>query len=133
MKSMKQFKWWSNLFFLVALVLALKWMIIWYAVLLIFVFIFSCLYHYSGEKHWGNIDVSFALCLIVANFALMGMARLNPFEWVGVCLCFAMLAGVFYFRQFKHGYNLNHGFYHITSAIICVLCLFIYHTHLMAK
>ncbi len=133
MKSIKMFKWWSNLFFLVALVLAIQWGILWYAGLLSLVFIFSCMYHYSNEKRWATIDVSFALTLVATNFALMGMARLNPIEWIFICLAFALLAGVFYFRQFHHGYNLNHGFYHVVSAIICVLCLLIYHTHLIAQ
>ena len=119
-------KLWSNMFFLVPFSLAMRWSVFWYAPIIGLAFLFSCLYHYSDEKHWGKIDILFALVLISSNFILMSLGHLKPIEYVLACIAFALLAGLFYFRQYKYGYNLNHSAYHISSAIICVLCLLIF-------
>ena len=115
-------KFWSNFLFLLPLLFAVFYKVALYIPIIGTVFIISSIYHYSNEKILVTIDMAFALLLIFANFVLLFMGGiLSPFALSALTL--ALLAGYFYFRQTKHGYDLNHGLFHVFSALISIFSI----------
>ncbi len=115
-------KFWSNLLFILPLIFAVFYKVSYYIPVIAIVFIISSIYHYSDEKRLVKIDLAFAYFLIFCNCVLLYIGGiLSPFAFSAVV--FAMLAGYFYFRQAKHGYDFNHGLFHIFSAMISIFSI----------
>ncbi len=123
MNSVKQIKFWSNLFFIIPTVLAITNNIYWYAIIQGLVFIISSYYHFHHEKRIEYIDVFASSVLIIANFTLLFLGHWYlPFSILAFPVG-AIIALYFYYRQFRVDYNLNHGLWHICSASISTLCI----------
>jgi hypothetical protein len=121
-------KFWSNLLFLLPLLFAVFYKLALYIPVIAIVIIISSIYHYSNEKMLVNTDMFFALLLIFANFTLIFSGTiLSPFS-ISAFTC-ALLAGYFYYRQQKHGYDLNHGLFHIFSALISIFSILAFTIH----
>lgn len=114
---------WSNLFFLIPLIIAAFSGLYWYSIILLVVFIVSYDFHFFGEaKEVFYLDVIFSSILMVSNFILLFMGHwLTPYSIIAVL--FALVALFFYFRRSKHNYYLNHSLWHIFSAGVCIFCL----------
>ncbi len=125
MKQSFQIKSWSNLFFLVPLVISLKHHIYWYAIVIGLVFIVSSIFHLRNEKNFAYADVVGAYVLMIANLLLLFKG-----DWVfpyGIgAFISAVIALWFFYRQNKHGYNFNHGMWHIFSAATSFLSVVAY-------
>lgn len=114
--------------FLLPLLFAVFYKVALYIPIIATVFVISSIYHYSNEKVLVDIDMAFALLLIFANFILLFIGGiLSPFAISALTL--AILAGYFYFRQQKHGYDLNHGLFHIFSALISIFSILTFTLH----
>ncbi len=115
-------KLWSNLFFLIPLVVALYNHLYWYALILGTVFIISLVFHFIKENRiLYYLDASLSAVLMVANFALLFMGQWSlPFSLLAVIM--ALLALFFYFRK-GDNYDFNHSLWHIFSAGVCLFCL----------
>jgi hypothetical protein len=121
-------KFWSNMLFVLPLMFAVFYNLAWYVPIIGIVLIISSIYHYSNEKILIHTDHAFALLLIAANFFLLLSGKyLSLFSFSAVML--ALLAGYFYFRQAKHGYDLNHGLFHIFSALISIFSILTFSLH----
>ncbi|HQV64692.1 MAG TPA: hypothetical protein PKZ56_00435, partial [Candidatus Paceibacterota bacterium] len=102
---------------------AISYGVYWHAVIQGLVFIISSYYHFHHEKRIEYIDVFASSVLIIANFTLLFLGHWHlPFSILAFPIG-AMVALYFYYRQFKGNYNVNHGLWHICSAIISTLCV----------
>ena len=123
MKSISQIKFWSNIFFLVPLAVALWYHIIWYSIIIGLVFVISSYFHFKNEKKLEYVDVTSSSTLMVANVVLLFLGHwMLPYSVIAIGC--AVLALIFYARQFKYEYNFNHGIWHLFSAGVCLFCLF---------
>ena len=123
MKQFSQIKFWSNVFFLVPLAIALWYHIIWYSIVIGMVFIISSYFHFKDEKRLEYVDVTSSSLLMVSNFILLFLGHWTMPYSVAAIVC-AVIALSFYARQFKHGYNFNHGMWHLFSAGVSSFCVF---------
>jgi len=122
MNEIKQVKFWSNVFFLIPLAMALWYHIIWYSIIIGLVFIISSYFHFKSEKRLEKVDVTSSTTLMVANFVLLFLGHWNlPYSIIAI-VC-AVIALSFYARQFRYGYNFNHGMWHLFSAGVSSFCL----------
>ncbi len=114
---------WSNLFFLIPLVVAINYGVYWYAIFMFFMFIVSFDFHFFHEaKQVYYLDVISSSIIMLSNFVLLFMGHwLLPYSIIAVL--FALVALFFYFRRSKHDYYLNHSLWHIFSAGVCIFCL----------
>lgn len=113
-----KFKLWSNILFLVPLYISTTNGIFWYMAILTIVLFFSIVFHYFDEKKFKNIDAVTSLSLIISNIILLFQGKLIfPYGWIA--LLSALIAILFHLRQLKHGYNFNHGMWHVFSALTC--------------
>lgn len=114
---------WSNLFFLIPLILSVSYSIYWYAIILLVVFIVSFDFHFFNEaKEVYYLDVTFSSILMVSNFILLFKGNwLLPYSFISII--FALIALFFYFRRSKHDYFFNHSLWHVFSAGVCFTCL----------
>lgn len=133
MQSMKQIKFWSNLFFLIPLAFAISYNLYWYSVVIGLVFIISSYFHFHNEKRIEYIDVTSSTVLMLSNFILLFKGRwVIPYSILAI-LC-ALIALSFYFYQHKgtRGYNFYHGWWHIFSAGVsfCCVATFLSFSHL---
>jgi hypothetical protein len=124
MKSIRAFKFWSNAFFLIPLALSLS-KIYWYAFVIGLVFFISSYFHYYNEKKLEYVDVTASLSLMVSNLTLLFIGHWKlPYSFGAII--FGVIALYFYYRQFKYGYEFNHGVWHVCSAIVSTLCVLTY-------
>ncbi len=122
MKYVFQIKFWSNLFFLIPLSVALAYHIYWYALVVGTVLIVSAIFHLRNEKSFGYADTIGAYILMAANLYLLFKGYwIFPYG-IGAFIS-AMIALLFFFRQNKYDYNFNHGLWHIFSAVTSLLSL----------
>ncbi len=114
---------WSNLFFLIPLIIAINYNIHWYAIILLLVFIISLDYHFFNEaKSIYYLDVVFSTILIISNLILLFRGNwILPYSLIAVL--FAMNALYFYSKKSKSVYYYNHSLWHIFSAGVCIFCL----------
>jgi len=114
---------WSNLFFILPLIVALIYNLYWYAIVLFTVFIVSCVFHFSNEaKQFYYLDIIFSSLLMFSNFILLFMGHWKlPFS--AAAIFFALFALFFYFRSSKNNYYLNHSLWHIFSSGVCLFSL----------
>ena len=86
---------WSNLFFLIPLIVATFSELYWYAVILLVVFIVSYDFHFFSEaKEVYYLDVIFSSILMLSNFILLFMGHLLlPYSVLAVlCALIALLS-----------------------------------------
>lgn len=114
---------WSNLFFLIPLIIGIFYNLYWYSMILFVVFIVSYDFHLFNEtKNIYYLDVIFSSTLMISNLVLLFMGY-SSFPYNFLAVGSALIALVFYFRRSKHDYYLNHSFWHVFSAMVCVFCL----------
>ncbi|MBP9821526.1 MAG: hypothetical protein KBC98_01435 [Candidatus Pacebacteria bacterium] len=122
MNQTKQMKFWSNIFFIVPFALAVAYEVWWYAIVIGIVFIISSIFHFYEEKKLEIVDVCSSTTLMASNFILLFKGHWAlPHSAIAI-LC-AIIALSFYFRQFKHGYDFNHGMWHVFSAAVSFFCV----------
>ncbi len=114
---------WSNLFFLIPLIIAINYDIHWYAVLLLVVFTISIDYHFFNEaKEVYYLDVIFSTILMISNLILLFRGRwILPYSLIAII--FAISALYFYSKKSKSVYYYNHSLWHFSSAGVCIFCL----------
>ncbi len=114
---------WSNLFFLAPLILAIKYNLYWYVIVLFLVFIISYKFHFSEEdEELYFLDVVFSLVLMFFNFILLFMGHwILPYSVFAV-IC-AIIALCFYCGRLKNDYGPSHSMWHIFSAGVCLFSL----------
>jgi predicted membrane-bound dolichyl-phosphate-mannose-protein mannosyltransferase len=116
---------WSILFFLVPLGLALRLHIFALAGVLAGVIAASFLSHVTRSKAALSIDTAFAWTLMLLQFYLCVLGRFAFPAFAGV-LIFVPIAIFFYFRRSRGVYDLNHGYWHLFSALISVFAQLTY-------
>ncbi len=114
---------WSNLFFLIPLVVAIAYDVRWYAVVVLAVFIISFDFHFFYEaKEVYYLDVIFSIFLMVSNLFLIFEGHWK-FPYSIIALICAMVALFFYLKSSEENYYLNHSLWHFFSAGVSLLCL----------
>jgi|GEM_PF-5534630 len=90
---------WSNLFFLIPLVMAVVYGVYWYALVLLALFIVSFDFHFFKEaKEVYYLDIIFSSLLMLSNFVLLFLGHWAlPFSIIAII--FALIALSFYFRK----------------------------------
>lgn len=124
MQSMRQIKFWSNLFFLIPLAFAISYNLYWYSVVIGLVFLISSYFHFHHEKKIEMVDVSSSTLLMLSNFILLFKGHwILPYSILATAC--ALIALSFYFYQHKgpRGYNFYHGWWHIFSAGVSFFCV----------
>jgi hypothetical protein len=122
MGKVRQLKFWSNIFFLIPFAFAVSYEVWWYSVIIGIVFIISSYFHFNEEKKLEYVDVASSTTLMASNFILLFKGYwVLPYSMIAIGC--AIIAIFFYFRQFKHGYDLNHGLWHIFSAGVSFFCV----------
>ncbi len=119
MNQVRQIKFWSNIFFIIPLAFAISYEVWWYSIVMGIVFIISTLFHFKEEEKGGleYVDVTSSTGLMLSNLILLFKGHwILPYSVVAI-IC-AVIALTFYARQFKYGYDLNHGIWHIFSAAV---------------
>ena len=114
---------WSNLFLLIPVAVAFNHNLYWYAIILLAVFIISFDFHFFKEaRQVFYLDVAFSSLIMLSNTILLFLGHWKlPYSIIAVI--FALIALIFYFRRSKHDYYINHSFWHIFSAGVCLFCL----------
>ncbi len=122
MNNIRQMKFWSNIFFLIPFAYAVSYEVVWYSIVIGIVFIISSYFHFSEEKKLIYVDVVSLTVLMASNLILLFKGYWTlPYSLVAIGC--AVIAIFFYSRQFKHGYDLNHGLWHIFSAGVSFFCM----------
>lgn len=122
MNNIRQLKFWSNIFFLVPFAFAVSYEVWWYSIVIGIVFIISSYFHFNDEKRLEYVDVASSTTLMASNFILLFKGHWTlPYSLIAIGC--AVIAIFFYSRQFKHGYDLNHGLWHIFSAGVSFFCV----------
>lgn len=126
MKQFKEMKFWSNIFFLIPLLVSINYELYWYSIITGIVFVASSIFHFYNEnKILFYFDVTFSSILMLSNFILLFAGHWKmPYSLLAV-IC-ALLAFVFYFRQSKNSYNLYHSMWHLFSVGVSIFCLLTY-------
>ncbi|MEK7673191.1 MAG: hypothetical protein AAB373_04880 [Patescibacteria group bacterium] len=116
-----KFRVWSNVFFLIPLVMALYYDLFLHAGLIFAVMIFSTLFHINREKKGEGVDRFFALTLMAYNLYLIYLSGFRqPYLLLAIVL--VAVAFYFYFRQ-KQNYDFNHSLWHLASVAITIVCI----------
>ncbi len=114
---------WSNLFFLIPLVIALNHNIYWYSVIIFVLFIVSFDFHFFNEaREVFYLDLIFSILLVISNFILLYLSGWQQ-PLTTISLSMGAVALFFYFRRSENNYSFTHSLWHILSAVVCVLCL----------
>ncbi len=122
----RRFSVWSNFFFLVPLYVAFT-NNLWVAVgLICSVVIFGLGYHLSRRRYLLEFDSTAGWLLIGTNWALcyIGNFAFPYFAYALAALCAGMY--FFYWGQEKYDYELNHGLWHLSCALITLFSILTY-------
>ncbi len=111
---------WSNLFFLAPLIISLYYSLFLYSILVFLLFIFSFLYHISGEKKFLMADKIFAYLLIGSNLFL---SYLSNFKEPYFLLAIVSVIFGFYFFYIKKRDDYE---WHFFCSMISLFCLLSY-------
>jgi len=113
-----KFKVWSNIFFLIPLILSIAGSLYWYSTVIGLMLVLSLNYHYYNEAKYYYRDCVVSILLMGSNFLLLINGNwMQPYSLIALSNAFVAL--YFYYRQYKKGYNFNHGMWHFFSAIVC--------------
>ena len=115
-------KTWSNLFFLIPLILSIIFKVYFLSLALFAAIISSFLYHLSQEKHYRILDESFAILVILLNIYLCYLFNFG-FPYFYLAMLFVGIAFFFYFKEKRTNYNIYHTLWHMSSVIITIFCL----------
>ena len=115
---------WSNAFFVIPLLLAAGYHLLFYSTLILFAMIFSTMYHYSDEKRFRIIDKIFAYLVITSNLYLCYLSNFK-LPYFLLALLFVFIGFYFFFIKKKDDYE-----WHISCAIITIFCILSYITTL---
>lgn len=110
----------SNVFFLIPLGMALWYGLFLHSVLILWVMIFSTLFHLSVKKKFKIMDNLFAYLLIASNLYLLYLSHFQEPYFV-LALLFVVIWFYFLFKKKKDDYE-----WHISSTIISILCILAY-------
>lgn len=117
-----KFKVWSNLLFLIPLLISIQYGLYWYLFIIGLAFVFSTTYHLRNETMYAFHDFIFSSILIISNFYLLFKGNINS-NYSLVALGISVFAIYFQQRALKYSYDFNHGVWHILSALICIFSL----------
>lgn len=117
---------WTNLFFLIPLYIAIvnkSWL---HAVFILATMIFSFLYHFHDGQFFAIEDRMTAIALIAVNAVLLieGLVHHNHHWWFWVALTTAFFALILLYTEAK--FPETHGIWHILSAAVTVFCQFFF-------
>ena len=82
----------------------------------------SLVYHIYDEKIFGMLDTIAAFMLIGSNLVLCYRFKF-AFPYFHFAMAFVIVAFFFYFRQTAENYRLYHSLWHVSSAMITILCI----------
>jgi hypothetical protein len=82
----------------------------------------STLYHLAHEKRFLMIDRIAALALFANNMVLLYLAKASWYE-IATVAGLIFLALLFFYREDRYGYELNHFLWHLFSAMVSTFCL----------
>lgn len=116
---------WSNVFFLVPLVIALSNHLYLYSLAILGVTVTSFLYHLRPTKEWRLLDRIAAVALIASNFVLFIVTTFYSLYFVAAII-FAALAFYYFLKSEKQDGQLYHTYWHFYSAIITVCSVVAY-------
>ncbi len=113
---------WTNLFFLIPLYIALSNRLWLYSFFILLTMVFSFLYHFHDGQFFSIEDRMTAIALIAVNAVLLieGLARHNHPWWFWITLATASLSLLLLYTEAK--YPESHGIWHILSAAVTVFC-----------
>jgi len=113
-----KFKLWSNIFFVFPLLLSIIKSLHLYSLIIGIMLLLSINYHYNDERKYFYRDCFVSIMLMASNFwLLINGGWLLPYSFIA--LSCATIAIYYYSKQYKHGYDYNHGMWHFFSAIVC--------------
>lgn len=116
---------WSILFFLFPLALALRLGLYALSALLTGVILCSFLSHLTRTEAALMLDTAFAWALMLFQLYLCALGHFSFPAFAGVLL-FVPIAVTFYFRRKRGVYDLDHGLWHLCSALISVFAQLTY-------
>jgi len=111
---------WSNLFFLIPLLLSAHYKMYVYTGLTLVLFIFSTLYHLSNKNKFKQLDKIFAYTIITYNLYLFYLANFKKI-YFGTAFLFVLI-GV-YFLYIKKNDDWQ---WHLSSSIVSILSILAY-------
>lgn len=124
--TLKRFRVWSIVFFVIPFFLALKVNLYLSALIILGSILASIGYHLSKERKIPRIDRLFAWLLILQNLAIIYVSHFSyPYSY----LAFATvpIALFFYYSSFKETYDFRHGWWHVFSVLITVFSVLSLH------
>jgi hypothetical protein len=124
MQPLRQFKFWSNTFFLIPLGVALSYELYWYSVVLGCMCVVSFLFHFYNEQKFEKLDVVLSILLMMANIVLLTLSDFSlPYSIYAVVTAILALSIYFYQKRTSKKYPLYHSAWHILSALTCLFCV----------
>jgi hypothetical protein len=123
---LRRFAVWSNVFYLVPLVAALSFGLPWVALVLLFLTMFSTAFHLLNEKEFIVSDYDAAMLVIFFNLGLIVYGQHGAVSLALVAVFSALALLVRY--RFEHGDRggTAHGWWHVLSAMVTLLCVMSY-------
>ncbi|HUO56483.1 MAG TPA: hypothetical protein VMU27_03570 [Candidatus Paceibacterota bacterium] len=131
MKEFKRFAVWSNVFYLLPLVLAIYYQLWVVAFVLLLVIASSVAFHSSGEKNYIYSDWDAAALLIIANLVLWYLSGFELFYSMAIIGLALMALSIRFFIEHHNRGGIAHGFWHLTSAAVTLLCVLSYTTSVL--
>ena len=113
----------SNVFFLVPLILSILFKLYPMVPVIVLVFIFSIIHHVNPSEFLRNSDDALAYILIISNLWITDFGIKNSIAGLGLAIGFIAIF-IFHYDE-DHKYR--HGIWHLLSAIITCLCLISYY------
>ncbi len=117
---------WSNVFYLVPLFAALYFNLGLVAVALCFLIIFSTAFHALHEQEFVLSDIDAAWTVVMIDTGLLAFGAYKP---IFVAIVFALTIPAMYTRYFiekRDRGGIAHGFWHLLSATITLVCILSY-------
>jgi hypothetical protein len=122
----RNFKFLSNLFYLIPFAIAIHWHFWITAFLCLAIILFGTIYHFYKERWFFWPDSISAWALIFTNVELCYWGHFTiPYFWL-VCFFVALACFQHFYLQEKNNYDLNHGLWHIYGALITLFCILTY-------
>lgn len=111
---------WSNVFFLIPLIIASYYDLFILSIILFFVIICSILFHLNTNKKFEILDKVFAYLLIFYNLYLCYLSNFKQ-PYFSLALLFVLLGFYFLYVRNKDDYE-----WHALSVAITILCMLTY-------
>ena len=117
---------WSNVFYLVPVVLALYFHLVWVAFVVSLLFLFSSAFHIMGEREFVRTDIAVAATIAILNIALLFLGGVKLLLLSAVLILVGVALGIRFVVERGNRGGIAHGFWHLTAAAITSLCLLSY-------